>query len=112
MKNSRRWFSLFVVIGLIALVPLLTGVAKGKTTIFKDTKALGPVTFDGTSHAGKGLKCTDCHTKLFAMKAGTTPKADLTMAAMRQGKTCGACHDGKKAFGVAGDCMKCHAKKK
>ena len=110
MKHSHRWFSLFVVIGLIALVPLLTGVSKGKTVDFKDTKNMAPVVFDGTLHAGKGLKCTDCHTKIFAMKKGATPKTDLTMAAMRQGKTCGACHNGKKAFSVAGSCAKCHKK--
>ena len=111
MKHSHRWFSLFVVVSLIIMVPFLTGVGKGKTVVFKDTKTMGPVTFKGDIHAGKGLKCTDCHTKVFAMKKGATPKADLTMAAMRKGKTCGACHNGKKAFSVAGNCKKCHAKK-
>jgi c(7)-type cytochrome triheme protein len=111
MKRANRWLSLLVIIGLVALVPFLTGVTKGKTVVFKDTKNLAPVTFDGSTHAGKGLKCTDCHTKIFAMKKGATPKADLTMAAMRQGKACGACHNGKKAFSVAGNCAKCHVKK-
>ena len=72
---------------------------------------MGKVTFDAKVHADKGLKCPDCHTtpKLFAMKKGTDK---LTMAAMNEGKFCGACHDGKKAFSVKApaDCVKCHKK--
>ena len=71
--------------------------------------AQGKVTFDAKIHADKGAKCADCHTapKLFAMKKGTNK---LTMAAMNEGKFCGACHDGKKAFSVKApaDCAKCH----
>jgi osmotically-inducible protein OsmY len=34
----------------------------------------------------------------------------MNMAAMNEGKFCGTCHDGKKAFSVkaASDCGKCH----
>jgi c(7)-type cytochrome triheme protein len=30
------------------------------------------------------------------------------MAQMEKGRTCGACHDGKRAFSVAGNCGNCH----
>ena len=30
------------------------------------------------------------------------------MADMEKGKTCGACHNGNKAFTVAGNCGNCH----
>lgn len=49
--------------------------------------------------------CTDCHDALFK------PNADnrsWTMAEMEKGNSCGACHDGKSAFNVTGDCAKCH----
>ena len=82
-------------------------VPAGKTIEF--ASPMGKVTFDGKSHADKGAKCADCHTKpkLFEMKKG---KDKLTMAAMNEGKFCGACHDGKKAFSVKApaDCAKCH----
>ena len=69
---------------------------------------MGKVTFDAKVHADKGLKCADFHTrpKLFEMKKST---AKLTM---KEGKLCGACHDGKKAFSVKApaDCAKCHEK--
>ncbi len=68
----------------------------------------GKVVFDGKVHADKGLKCTDCHTKIFQMKKG----AKITMADMNAGKYCGTCHNGGKAFksGDPANCGKCHKK--
>ena len=72
---------------------------------------MGKVTFSGKTHADKGLKCAECHSKpkLFEMKKGGDK---MTMAAMNEGKYCGTCHDGKKAFSVkaADGCVKCHKK--
>lgn len=70
----------------------------------------GKVVFDGKTHADKGLKCNDCHTKLFPMKKA--PAGAYKMAEMKEGKNCGACHDGKKAFSSSdpADCAKCHKK--
>jgi c(7)-type cytochrome triheme protein len=48
-------------------------------------------------------KCYACHDQLFAMARGPNP----TMASMAQGKSCGACHNGKFAFGVD-MCQRCH----
>jgi c(7)-type cytochrome triheme protein len=67
----------------------------------------GPVTFAHASHLARGAKCTDCHPGLFKMRKGGVT---LTMDAMAAGKVCGACHNGKKAFGAMdGDkCATCH----
>jgi c(7)-type cytochrome triheme protein len=62
----------------------------------------GPVGFTHQQHAGR-QSCNDCHPKLFI--AGRNKPVGMT--AMEQGKSCGACHDGKTAFSVA-DCAKCH----
>jgi len=95
--------ALMLSIGNVIAVP------PGKTVEF--ASPMGKVTFDGKAHADKGAKCADCHTKpkLFEMKKG---KDKITMAAMNEGKFCGACHDGKKAFSVLGpdNCVKCHTK--
>lgn len=90
-------FVLGLTVGAMAVGP-------GKTVVYEEKT--GNVTFDGKAHADKGLKCKDCHMapKLFPMK-----KEKLTMAAMKEGKECGACHDGKKAFAVS-ECAKCHKK--
>ena len=48
-------------------------------------------------------KCYACHDDLFPMRLGANP----TMAAMAKGQSCGACHNGKIAFGVD-TCQRCH----
>jgi len=72
-----------------------------------DPGSPGKVTFDHARHLAKGATCAGCHPKRFAMKTGS---AKLAMDDMGEGKTCGACHDGQKAFGVMdGDkCTVCH----
>lgn len=68
----------------------------------------GDVVFSHDAHVeGLGQKCGECHPKLYTNPA--QHKA-VTMKAMQKGKSCGACHDGKKAFSVKGDCAKCHKK--
>jgi c(7)-type cytochrome triheme protein len=64
----------------------------------------GEVKFSHPFHLDM-FKCADCHTKLFPFKAVTKV---FTMANMETGKGCGACHNGKDAFSVKGDCEKCH----
>jgi c(7)-type cytochrome triheme protein len=104
MKFARifaAFAALMLSIGNVMAVP------PGKTVEFSSPK--GKVTFDGKAHADKGLKCADCHIKpkLFEMKKGGDK---ITMAAMNDGKFCGACHDGNKAFSVkaTANCAKCH----
>jgi len=82
-------------------------VPPGRTLEF--ASPMGKVTFDGKVHADKGLQCADCHfkPKLFEMKKGGDK---MSMAAMGEGKFCGTCHNGAKAFSVKApaDCVKCH----
>ena len=83
-------------------------VNPGKTVEYAGG-AQGKVVFDGKTHADKGLKCNDCHTKIFQMKKGSFK---MTKEDHGTDKGCGACHDGKKAFSQKdeADCGKCHKK--
>ncbi|MCG6534757.1 MAG: cytochrome c3 family protein [Syntrophales bacterium LBB04] len=100
-------------IGLLAALLLSLPVANamavqsGKTLDWDSPQ--GKVTFDGKVHADKGLKCNDCHTKIFKMKKGST---DMKMAELNAGKSCGECHNGAKAFKTddKANCAKCHKK--
>ena len=65
------------------------------------------VTTTATVFLGSTLACTECHDKLYT--SSRQHKA-VTKKQMQQGKSCGACHNGKKAFSVKGDCAKCHMK--
>ena len=82
-------------------------VSSGKTIDYAGGSA-GKVIFDGKIHADKGLKCGDCHPKIFPMKKGT----NMTMTDINEGKYCGACHNGQQAFKTndPGNCQKCHKK--
>jgi len=82
-------------------------VPAGKTVEW-DTP-MGKVVFDGKIHADKGVKCTECHVKIFKMKKGST---EMKMADINAGKFCGECHNGSKAFTAKepANCGKCHKK--
>lgn len=97
-----------VVLVIVAFVGSALAVPPGKTVDFAGGSA-GKVVFDGKAHADKGLKCNDCHTKVFQMKKGA---AKMTMADINGGKFCGECHNGTKAFksSDAANCAKCHKK--
>lgn len=68
----------------------------------------GAVLFSHDVHVDSvGLKCQDCHPKPFL---NTNQHKAVSMKAMQKGGSCGACHNGAKAFSVKGDCTKCHTK--
>lgn len=66
-----------------------------------------PASFSHWSHRLR-YTCRVCHLELeFALKANTT---EITEEANRKGQFCGACHDGKIAFGHSNEnCGKCHS---
>lgn len=81
----------------------------GKKTIEFNKSPMGVVKFDGTLHKEAGNKCGDCHnSEMFPkMKQGTV---EITMNAIYEGKLCGVCHNGKRAFEAKGNCARCHIK--
>ncbi len=54
------------------------------------------------------FRCSACHSEVFDMRAGAN---EITMDALLAGKSCGRCHDGVRAFGVALEtCSDCHSR--
>jgi c(7)-type cytochrome triheme protein len=97
------------VVVMVAMAVTAFAVPAGKTVEF-DGKGAGKVVFEGKTHADKGLKCADCHQSgIFKMKKGADA---ITMKDINEGKFCGACHNGTKAFksSDAANCAKCHKK--
>jgi len=73
----------------------------------KGDEEFPPAVFSHWKHRVK-FKCFVCHSKEvgFDMKADSNP---VTMAAINDGKYCGACHTGTIAFGVSFEtCARCH----
>ena len=64
-----------------------------------------PVSFSHWTHRTR-FTCRVCHTELeFDMAAGTT---EISCDDIKQGRYCGACHNGKLAFGQQENCQYCH----
>lgn len=97
--NGKKAFSVSTAQGCSKCHPGLST----KTLTYKSKPATDAV-FSHAFHT-QTYSCNDCHTKLYDYRQGSRK---ATMAQMEKGKSCGACHDGKHAFSVAGDCVKCH----
>jgi c(7)-type cytochrome triheme protein len=126
VKEVTVKFSRFIMLTLVAglvlgLLAPLSGFGQPKIPEpfqFPQGKdSPGVVTFDHAKHVAAGNdKCTACHVKIFKMKKGAT--GTLSMAKMKAGEQCGACHNGKtevksKTVFLADDkanCEKCHKK--
>ena len=114
--------ALLVLFGLVAgMLSPSDGPAQPKMpdpiSFPKGKDSPGQVTFDHAKHKDAGNdKCTACHIKVFKFKKGGT--GPLTMAKMKAGEQCGACHDGKTKVGAKvvftvddkANCERCHAK--
>jgi c(7)-type cytochrome triheme protein len=85
-------------------------VGAGKVIEFTGSPK-GVVVFDGQAHKNAGITCGDCHNPAVFpyMKKGSVK---IVMSDLYAGKYCGKCHDGKKAFAIADNCVRCHREKK
>lgn len=102
----RRAVAVSAAFVLATAIPAFAVVGGGDVTL-KGGKG-GKVVFSHDTHVSHlGLTCKECHPGLYL----TTDKhKTVAMKQMRQGKSCGACHNGAKAFSVKGQCVKCHKK--
>ena len=92
------------ILAALALAAPVAAVVGGGDVIFQ-VKGAEKVTFSHEAHVVTAkLGCTDCHPKLFL---DTARSKRITMAQMKKGQSCGACHDGKRAAGLD-DCTTCH----
>lgn len=107
MKLSRLAFLLL----LIAL-PSAATARWIDDKVLMPSEATGPVEFSHYSHLDAlGKDCPTCHNAIFNIVPAKNPV--FTMADMEKGKSCGACHNGTKAFSVKGNegCSNCHPTK-
>ncbi|NVN91442.1 MAG: cytochrome c3 family protein [Desulfuromonadales bacterium] len=102
MKCSQRCFTL-----LMLLFWAASALAVETKEITFSLKHAAPVIFSHAAHlAANGNNCRVCHTALYNIRN----RRHFTMADMARGKSCGACHNGGKAFRVTSgeDCVRCH----
>lgn len=130
MSNAGRVTAFSLVVILVVFIPVLCNAAHERTPDMEHgesvtseaaplpgakvgggditfvVKAAGNVAFSHDTHvAAAALTCTDCHAALYITKE---KHRKTTMAQMQKGQSCGACHNGKRAFDVKGNCKSCH----
>lgn len=93
-----------LVLGLFAAGAAWAKVGGGNITF--SVKGASDVVYSHDVHVTtQGLKCTNCHYAIYRM---TTLQQHYTMSEMQKGMSCGACHNGTRAFDVARNCNRCH----
>ena len=96
---------------LFTLILLIASTAYGrwiKDKSYMQTKDVGQVVFSHYNHLeAVGSDCPTCHNAVFNIVTKKNPT--YTMADMAKGKSCGACHNGNRAFATDEDCTICHA---
>ena len=101
--NRALFFSSLIVVLLCSTIAL--GRIGGGDIGFAPKKTK-KVVFSHDFHVKEvGSTCQMCHPVLYITKE---KDKSSTMAEMNQGKSCGACHNGKVAFTTKGNCSKCH----
>lgn len=95
--------SLVLVLVLLAAGPA-AAVVGGGDVAFPVTDP-GKSVFSHEAHVVKAkVGCKECHPKHYLDVARSKR---VTMKQMEKGKSCGACHQGKRAFALTA-CEKCH----
>ena len=101
---NRHTLALLVIFILVASVASARWI-EDKVAI--PTKEVGNVNFSHYDHLeALGQDCPTCHNAIFNIDI--KKNKSFSMAEMEKGKSCGTCHNGKRAFSVAGDCGSCH----
>jgi c(7)-type cytochrome triheme protein len=106
-KRMKKTSFLFPAVLLLLWAGSVLAVVGGGDITLKGGKS-GDVIFSHDAHVSSaGIGCKECHDKLYL---DTKQHKKVTMAEMQKGKSCGACHNGKRAFSVKGNCTTCHKK--
>ena len=109
-EQMKTVISLGIYFVLILTISLPVFGASMRDLLYQGTTSKDMALFHGDQHLKKGLTCNDCHNKdIFPVKKFGAAK--ITMKSIAQGKHCGACHNGVRAFAVTGKCNLCHPNK-
>lgn len=105
VRKLPGWLILLPLLALLAPTPLR---AEYGDVVFNDRaekEGMRPVIFSHWFHRIR-FRCSVCHTEIgFKMRAGSNR---ISMAKIKDGKFCGACHDNNIAWGPE-NCHLCHS---
>ena len=99
--------SRYIVVICLMLLPSLVCARWIKDIVVFENEDYGNIQFSHYQHLeAVGKDCVLCHNRVFHIDPKKNKPA--SMEEMEQGKSCGACHNGKVAFSVTEDCESCH----
>jgi c(7)-type cytochrome triheme protein len=102
----KKWYPV-ALCAVILLSPFDTSAKRIADEVLIPVAETGSVRFSHYRHIeALGNNCVICHNDIFHIQPEKNPT--FTMADMAEGKSCGACHNGREAFGVSGNCSPCH----
>ncbi|ROR32917.1 c(7)-type cytochrome triheme domain-containing protein [Inmirania thermothiophila] len=105
MRALRRGAAVAVALAALAAVPAQAEYADVVINRRAEKEGMPPVIFPHWFHRIR-FRCRVCHLELgFEMRAGAN---DITMAAIAEGRFCGACHNGEIAWSPE-NCFLCHS---
>ncbi len=105
-RSGLTWASSLVAVVLFATLAALALPARLRIPKLAPHPSGAPAAAAAFSHAGhSAMACYTCHPGLFPQALQGFSHGD-----MRQGRYCGACHDGAAATAIAKmRCQECHA---
>ena len=104
------WLLLFFLSAVLSAITVVAEEPPGNLVFEREgdqeaTGAFPPSIFPHWVHRVR-YRCDACHNSLFEMKAGATV---VSMATIKSGQHCGACHNGSLAFDDSFEnCARCH----
>ena len=100
----QRTFLMVLAFSLYAGSTAVADVGGGE--VLFSPKGADKVSYSHETHVTKaGLKGSDCHYKIYNTHEASKRR---TMDEMGKGVSCGACHNGSRAFDLKTNCGKCH----
>ena len=97
----------YIAFAFLIILPTLASARWIEDIVDLENAAVGTVRFSHYQHLeAVGNDCVLCHNRVFHID--TSKNRSASMADMEQKQSCGACHNGSKAFSVTGDCASCH----
>lgn len=96
-----------LLLGSLLLLPALVSARWIEDIVTFPVEDAGQVHFSHYQHLDiLGKDCVLCHNETFHIDPKKNPP--FSMEQMEEGKSCGACHNGNKAFSVEDNCDSCH----
>ncbi|MDH4163568.1 MAG: cytochrome c3 family protein [Nitrospirota bacterium] len=98
---------IFCLLIIVLWISAAWAVLGGGNIVLKVSGAQN-VLFSHDVHAGRSrVGCKECHYAIYTTRVN---HRTATMDEMKKGKSCGACHNGTRAFNVtdAQQCSRCH----